>query len=275
MSRSRPPAVLGRPEAARPEPSSLTKLRPSYALRSLRHRIDSLRFGRGLVVKPCPGLVRLGSKYGGWTVPDGALHAQAVCYLAGVGEDISFDLAVVDRYGCTVFALDPTPLAADFVAETASDEPRFVFLEYGIWASDGELRLYAHKDDRDSSYSGINLWQTSEYVTAPVRSLRSIMADLGHERIDLLKLDIEGAEYAVLGSMLEDGPEVSVVCVEFHGRAPWTEARTLLEQLEASGYAIVSRSGFEVTLVQAALLDALAGARTESPHPAHRAPRAR
>jgi hypothetical protein len=40
-------------------------------------------------------LERLGSDYGGWYVPIDRLAPHSICYLAGVGEDITFDLALI------------------------------------------------------------------------------------------------------------------------------------------------------------------------------------
>ena len=39
-------------------------------------------------------------------------------------------------------------------------------------------------------------------ITVPVKTLGTTMRELGHDHIDLLKMDIEGAEYAVLDAML-------------------------------------------------------------------------
>ena len=39
----------------------------------------------------------------------------------------------------------------------------------------------------------------------PVTSLAKIMADLGHDWVDVLKIDIEGAEWAVLKALLKTG----------------------------------------------------------------------
>src|SRR5262245_47478917 len=67
-----------------------------------------------------PGaLIRLGTRYGGWTIPDRVLGADSICYCVGVGEDISFDLDLVRRYGSTVYAFDPTPRAIAFVDRLA------------------------------------------------------------------------------------------------------------------------------------------------------------
>ena len=46
------------------------------------------------------------------------------------------------------------------------------------------------------------------------------MKEPGHDRVDLLKLDIVGAEYEVLKSIIEDHVDVKVVCVKFNQPAP-------------------------------------------------------
>src|SRR5215217_3108537 len=47
-------------------------------------------------------LRRLGSRYGGWTIPTSLLSSDSICYSAGVGEDVTFDLALIERLGCDV-----------------------------------------------------------------------------------------------------------------------------------------------------------------------------
>ena len=41
------------------------------------------------------------------------------------------------------------------------------------------------------------------------------MKELGHKKLDLLKLDIEGAEYEVIESIIEDNLDIKLICVEF------------------------------------------------------------
>jgi hypothetical protein len=57
-------------------------------------------------------LLCLGIAYGGWIIPvDAGLTADSMCYSAGVGEDISFDCALVERFHCQVRVIDSTPRA--------------------------------------------------------------------------------------------------------------------------------------------------------------------
>ncbi|HML19507.1 MAG TPA: hypothetical protein PKD74_02920, partial [Candidatus Dependentiae bacterium] len=40
--------------------------------------------------------IRLGSKYGGWVIPDKYITETSLCYCVGAGEDISFDLELIE-----------------------------------------------------------------------------------------------------------------------------------------------------------------------------------
>src|SRR5690349_20031148 len=61
---------------------------------------------------PREKLLRLGSQYGGWLIPaDLRLGDTSVSYLAGAGEDISFDCALASKFHCQVRIFDPTPRA--------------------------------------------------------------------------------------------------------------------------------------------------------------------
>ena len=61
---------------------------------------------------------------------------------------------------------------------------------------------------------------SAEAIEVPVRRLSTIMRELGHGAIDLLKMDIEGAEYEVIADLLACGADVRQLLVEFHHRWP-------------------------------------------------------
>ena len=75
---------------------------------------------------------------------------------------------------------------------------------------------------------------------------------LGHTKIDLLKIDIEGMEYLVIEDFLSSGVQVDQICVEFHHR--WLEIGVLqtkrtIEKLNHAGFKIIdiSPTGEEYT----------------------------
>lgn len=65
-----------------------------------------------IILKNCHyKLEKIGSSYGGWIVPIQLIKPDWIFYSAGVGEDITFALGIIERFSCHVFAFDPTPRA--------------------------------------------------------------------------------------------------------------------------------------------------------------------
>ena len=218
----------------------------------LRMRSRALRILLQILFRPEPAgrLVRLGTPYGGKVVPDEVLTSKSICYLAGVGEDISFDIELIKRYGCMVYAFDPTPRAIDFIRRMDPITESYSYWPVGLWHSNGIQRFYAPTNPANVSHSIVNLQRTQGYFEAECRSLANLMAELHHDHIDLLKLDIEGAEYGVLYSMLEHGLDVGVICVEFDQPYPFRETVTLIRRMRAEGYAVAVIDGWDVTFVR-------------------------
>jgi len=85
----------------------------------------------------------------------------------------------------------------------------------GLWDKKDILAFYTPKDENHVSHSLVNLQKTDHFIEVPVNRLQDILRQNGHSRLDLLKLDIEGAEYVVLQTILEDGIDIKVICVEY------------------------------------------------------------
>ncbi len=173
---------------------SVRKLRPAKIRNAVRRRWFEHRL-QATALSVAPGVVELGTAYGGWLIPAGLIEPSWLCYCVGAGADISFDLALIRGYGATVRAFDPV---ADYVAAAiarAGAEPRFSAHEAAIATSDGPLRVQITHDSTSRSVSAAGLYESSAFLELPGRTLRSLMDELGDDHIDLLKLDIEGAEY--------------------------------------------------------------------------------
>lgn len=197
-----------------------------------------------------------GSEYGGWAVLSDSLNATSIVYSFGVGEDASFDLSLIEKYGCRVHAFDPTPKAAQWVADNIRNE-RFIFEPVALSDRDGTLRLFLPLDPTHVSASLVVGSRTgTAFFDAPCQRFQTICRRLGHARVDVLKMDIEGAEYLVLREILSDsgGIRPAQLLVEFHHwMKPFTrhdteDAVALLRQLR---YSPVwrSESGHELLFV--------------------------
>ncbi len=80
--------------------------------------------------------------------------------------------------------------------------------------------------------------------------ISALMRELGHSRIDLLKLDIEGAQHEVLRSMLRDGIRPTVVCVEFDQPDTVVRMYRTYRRLRKAGYRLVVRDGWNLTFLR-------------------------
>ena len=54
-----------------------------------------------------------------WCLVPDYLNERSIIYSFGVGTDISFDLQVIKRIGCMVFAFDPTPRSIECIKNQA------------------------------------------------------------------------------------------------------------------------------------------------------------
>ena len=198
---------------------------------------------------PREDLMRLGTEYGGWWVPGSLLGPDSICYCAGVGTDISFDLGLIQTFGCRVWGIDPTPKTIDWIGGQDLD-PRFTLLPVGLSDEPGDLRFYAPENPDHVSHSVKNIQRTATYFTATVQTLAGIMAELGHDRVDLVKLDIEGAEHDTIRRMLADGLRPPVLCVEFDQPEPLSWGRATTAALRRAGYDLVKLEGLNLTFVR-------------------------
>ena len=140
-----------------------------------------------LKIRNHDNLMAVGSRHAGWTIPTGILNENSVCYCAGCGEDVTFDLGLIDLFGSTVYGFDPTPRAITHVQKAAVNYERYIFSDIGLWDQETTLRFYAPKDPRHVSYSALNLQKSSDFFDAKVNRLSHIMSDNGHDHCDLLK----------------------------------------------------------------------------------------
>jgi FkbM family methyltransferase len=203
--------------------------------------------GKKLLLKPdvvCPK-ERFGSDYGGWDVVIEGIDPQSVVYSFGVGEDASFDTALIERFDLTIHAFDPSPESIAWVKKQGFPD-RFVMHEYGIAAFDGEVAFNPAENPDWVSYTILARPSTkSRAISVPVKTLGTIMKELGHDRLDVLKLDVEGAEYDVINELSKSGIRPRQILVEFHHRFPGVgikESREATSRLRSAGYQLFSVS---------------------------------
>jgi FkbM family methyltransferase len=198
-----------------------------------------------------------GSSYGGWAVQSKSLSKRSIVISAGIGEDASFDIDLINTYRCRIWALDPTERTAEWVAANVA-VPEFRFHQTALAATDGLLEMFppveiAHVSAscRRSQHTRANSYQV------PCVRLSTFMDREGISHIDVLKMDIEGAEYGVIDDLVVSGThkQISQLLVEFHHHFSGfsvKETEATVAQLRKAGFQIawVSEAGYEVLFVR-------------------------
>ena len=184
---------------------------------------------------------KLGTEYGGWYVPiDIKLDENSIVYSAGVGEDISFDLLISNKYNSNIILIDPTQKAKKHFTEVISyyknkipftgniqkdyyekiknlnpNLEKITYLDIGLWNKCDKLKFYRQHNPSYVSQSLIEGMFGLNYDIVIVDTIKNIMTKLNHDKIDFLKLDIEGSEINVLDQMFNDNIYPKYLCVEF------------------------------------------------------------
>jgi FkbM family methyltransferase len=233
---------------------NLKKLRPAKVRNALRRRWFEYQLPR-MTLHKAPGVIDLGSSYGGWTIPGELIGPSWVCYCVGAGGDISFDLELIHRYDATVRAFDAVAGYIDSAIEQAGNEPRFSAHQAAIATSDGPLRMQITHDAQSRSVSSARLYESHDFVELPGRTLPSLMTEFGDERIDLLKLDIEGGEYELLPTLELRALGIKIFATQLHHTGSVKEARELIKRLKRDGYEPVAcRSAVKITFAHRDIL---------------------
>ncbi len=231
----------------------------------LRKRLEhSIRVRLGRAYRP-PKIHNLGATmfggegYGAWPCLAQRLNRHSVVYSVGIGFDTGFDRALIERFGLVVHGFDPTPRVVEWLQQ-CPQPAAFKFHPLGLAWMEGELSFAA--PTHEGAVSGTVVPEAvvdRETVMVPVSRLSTIMSKLGHDRLDVLKIDIEGAEYAVIDDMLQSNILPDQLLVEFHhgkrrkGKFPVSATRQRVDALIAKGYKVfwASSSGREIALALA------------------------
>ncbi|MEI9995395.1 MAG: FkbM family methyltransferase [Rhizomicrobium sp.] len=187
-------------------------------------------------------LVSLGEGEGAWIVPVELIKPGAVCYCVGVGLNASFDVALARDLHAQVHSFDPTPSAIAHMGEIGAAGTGIDFHPWGLWKTNARLRFFAPMNRRHANYSVRDIHATGEYFEAECFTLGTLMERLGHRRIDLLKMDIEGAWRDVLDGMLGDGVLPSILCVEFDTPTSLGKVLRMIARLRGAGLSFIHRN---------------------------------
>lgn len=123
-----------------------------------------------------------------------ALTKDSIVFDVG-GFEGSFVEKINNKYHCRIFVFEPVFSFYEKIVEKFKECSNIVVINKALSSKEGTLKININSD-RSSTFTG-----TGVSVDVPCTTLDSAMYDLGVDEIDLLKLNIEGAEYPVMEYM--------------------------------------------------------------------------
>lgn len=212
------------------------------------HNLKNLRYRLfyGALLRRA-SLLTLGNrqKLCSWTFCPDSLNDRSVIYCGGIGRDVSFEHGLVEAFGCDVVLFDPSPTGLETMSLSQNQIPKFKFCPVGLAGTCATLKFAPPMREVEGSW--YMQPDVAETIELPCVDLQTLMRQNGHERIDLLKLDIEGLEYDVIDDILRRRLRVRQVLVEFHhGILPNIRLRQTVRailKLVAAGYRLLNQVG--------------------------------
>ena len=196
-----------------------------------------------------------GNKGVAWTLYVDNLDESSIVYSFGVGDDISFDLSLINQYDLQIFAFDPTPKSVDWINNLKLPK-QFVLKNIGLADYDGKAKFNPPENPMHISATMLDRPETkNESYKVDVKTLGTIMAELKHKHIDILKMDIEGMEYRTIDNILSSNILPSQVLIEFHHRFKNVGIKQTLrtvKKMRKEGYRVfhVSKTGEEIAFIK-------------------------
>lgn len=188
-----------------------------------------------------------GNSYGGFYINPELLSKNSIIYSFGIGKDVSFDKACIKNHGCRVFGFDPTPKSIKYIQDYPPSK-LFSFFNYGISEkTSGIVPFFLPTNPKATSGSLLNteVVNSNNTINVTMKTFKDITSELKHKHIDVLKMDIEGAEYDVLANILTSEVTIDQILVEFHDRLFNLEtfkSTEITKKMQENGYHIFACS---------------------------------
>ena len=130
--------------------------------------------------------------------------------------------------GARIVCLEPNPASFAYLARNVAGEPGIEIHPVALGAEDAEMRLFAGAHSSMQASLVASEENRPSSVGVRVRAAPALLAELGVERISVLKVDTEGMEFPILRALGAALDAIEVVHLEDHSDADRRELDALL-----------------------------------------------
>jgi FkbM family methyltransferase len=204
--------------------------------------------------KSITDMVELGEKGFAWRFSEMALNKYSNILCFGLGSNMTFEGELAKYLNATVHCFDPTEQALKLSERYIGDRTDLILYPWGISDKDEIIKFYLNTVPGMGSLSIENLSYGEYYVEAQVYSLKTICEKVGMDKVDFLKIDVEGAEYGVIDDLAKQEIEVDQFALEFDQPMPPWRTMAAFEKLYSVGYYPVSNWGLNWLFIHERIL---------------------
>jgi FkbM family methyltransferase len=151
-----------------------------------------------------------------------------------------FSREMIRRFNCRCYAAEANPTLCHQIPQ----HEKLKAVNVAIAGSSSTMPFYVRSQDETSSLQKTGNCEPSEILSVRAVKLEDFVNELGLQKIDLLKVDIEGAEIEVLmscsDSFLESIPQITVEFHDFNGIISRKAAETVVARMQQLGFDVIT-----------------------------------
>ncbi|MBK8040754.1 MAG: FkbM family methyltransferase [Verrucomicrobiaceae bacterium] len=142
-----------------------------------------------------------------------ALDASSVVFDVG-GFEGDFAAAIHERYGCEVHVFEPVPAFFEALKARFAGNQRITLHPFGLGGRTESLPMSIEANGS----SHVKETETEKTVSAQIISFEDFISESCISRVDLMKINIEGAEFDLLDHLIRHGRQSMIrdLQVQFH-----------------------------------------------------------
>jgi len=133
---------------------------------------------------------------------------------------------IIERYDPIIYAFEPNTKSYSALAEKAENNPKLKILPYGLGEED-EMVEFTINGKGSSMYEDRTRHAELARETVEIRAIDRVWKELKIGQVDLMKINIEGAEFPLLEKMIEADllGNVDSYMIQFHEWHPGAYGR--------------------------------------------------